>query len=75
MKYYVKLGKFTGLRNAGNPYQACIMVLKQFLQQTDIQKVPLFFSISERGFCSHDDDIIVQLHEIVKILQIIARDC
>ena len=72
MKYYVTFGERQIVTNAGNPYQACIITLKSKL---DTYTDTLFtqFRVSKRGFDEHENDEIITLEEIVKIMELSSQ--
>lgn len=74
MKWYVKFGKLKKLVQTGNQYAACIKTFKSFMKNMDSKKeegrnLPSFFSVSQKGFDSHDDDEIIETYIIIKLLE------
>jgi len=72
MKYYVIFGDFQRVLHCGNPYQACIKTLQQYLDNNP-ESIHTTFRVSQRGFNEHEDDLIIDLDTITKILYIIAN--
>ena len=73
MKYYVTLGKFHKIFQAGNPYQACIKTLQLYLNNGLPSSIPGLFRVSQQGHDEHDDDLIIELSAITDILYKIAN--
>ena len=69
MKYYITFGDFQYLTQAGNPYQACIKTLQRRLDRY-VDSVNLNFRVSKVGFEEHEEDEIILLEEVVKILEL-----
>jgi len=65
MKYYVTFGKHSHVIHAGNPWQACILML----QKKDFKKLSKYFRVSQKGFDKHEDDEIFTISHILRILE------
>ena len=74
MKYYISFGNFQTVLQASNPYQACIRTLQRYVKQEDIETLPILFSVSQRGYGGHKDDLIVRVEFIIEMLQLIANN-
>lgn len=66
MKYYITMGKNQMICLASNPYQACMKVFKRTIK--NVETLPKFFRISQVGFNKHDDDEIVPMEVIIKLM-------
>ena len=51
---------------ASNPYQACMKAFKRAIK--DIEALPKFFRVSQIGFDKHDDDEIVPMDVVIKLM-------
>ncbi len=66
MKYYISFDSRQDMWVTSNPYEACLITLRRYLESyTDA--LPLAFRVSKRGFDIHDEDEIITTEEILKI--------
>ena len=77
MKCYITFGDQEKIYDAGNQYQACVMMFYSFFKCHEddgvnwyryIDTMPVFFRVSQRGFNIHDEDEIVTSALIIKLL-------
>lgn len=60
------MGKNQTICLASNPYQACMKAFKRVIK--DVEALPKFFRVSQIGFDKHDDDEIVLMNLIIKLM-------
>ena len=78
-KYYVTFGELNKVLVADSEYQACMKVFKYYfrnLQETEgwveedetVHNMPGSFIVSQRGFSAHEDDLVVEVDLIIRLL-------
>ncbi len=60
------MGKSQMICLASNPYQACMKVFKRVIKDTET--LSKFFRVSQMGFDKHDDDEIVPMDVVIKLM-------
>lgn len=69
MKYYVTFGTINCIIQTGNILAACVKAYKLYFNTKELPKsLPIFFRVSQRGFDKHDDDELISVAEIIKLI-------
>jgi uncharacterized protein (DUF1501 family) len=69
-KYYISFGSFEVMLMAATEYQACIRVLQRYLKEERgyIDSLPTTFIVSQKGFDTHKDDLVIESNIIIRLL-------